>query len=70
MKTTWASEFTENGKVMTIPFAGGFKIIVNFETEMCYKIGGNDVIDKFSVKGMKLDYFTQLVLNFAKAVKH
>ena len=70
MEATQTTEFSENNRVMTHDFGSGFKIITNFDTETACKMNGNELVDKFSIKDMDFWYYSRIVSNFAKAVKH
>lgn len=63
----WTTLHTDT--CMTHDFGNGFKIIVNKTTDTAYKMNGNDAKESFSTKGILLETYEQILINFAKSIQ-
>ena len=50
-------------------FGNDFKIIVDKNINMAYKMSGNDVKENFSTKGMLLENYEQIQKHFALSIQ-
>lgn len=50
-------------------FDNGFQIVVDKKTQMAYKLNLDEVKDSFSIAGMLLETYEQILINFAKLTK-
>lgn len=63
----WTTIHTETRMVHN--FDNGFKIVVDKKTQMAYKLNLDEVKDSFSIAGMLLETYEQILTNFAKLVQ-
>jgi len=65
---TWKTIFHTAENRMEHDFGGGNTVVVDFNHNMAYKLRNGDVKDSFSVAGMLLETFTQILENIAKSI--
>ena len=63
----WTTVHTETRMVHN--FDKGFQIVVDKKTQMAYKLNLDEVKDSFSIAGMLLETYEQILFNFAKLVQ-
>jgi len=67
-ETTFNWTTTHSDDRMVHNFDNGFQIVVDKKTQMAYKLNLDDVKDSFSIVGMLLGTYEQILTNFAKLV--
>ena len=65
----WATSHTA-GNQMIHDFGNEFQIVVDKNINMAYKIHSGETKDCFSTRGMALETYVQILVNFAKSVQH
>lgn len=60
-------ETTHTTEKMEHDFGNGYKIIVDKELNVAFKMKGFVVKDSFSTVDMDIDTYTKILINFAKA---
>lgn len=63
---TWNTIHTDTRMIHN--FGQGFQIIVDKQTEKAYKLELDVVKDSFSIKGLLLETYEMILLNFAKSI--
>lgn len=63
---TWKT--THSSEKMVHDFGNDYKIIVDKNLNIAFKMKGFEVRDSFSIIGMKLDTYMQILVNFAKSI--
>lgn len=64
---SWTTTHTDERMVHN--FGQGFQIVVEKKTQMAYKLNLDESKGSFSVAGMHLETYEQILLNFAKSVQ-
>jgi len=64
----WETSFTSDNK-MIHSFGGGYNVVADMSTYTAYKMKDGIVKEQFSIKGMLLETWVQILINFEKAVK-
>ena len=60
--------FDHKNNSMEIWFGNGYKIIADFNLNMAYKLNNREVKSQFSIEGMSLAEFHQILLSFERSV--
>lgn len=66
LNLSWGCQHNTVERTTTYEFGNGYQIIQNDNTKMAYKLKDGETKDSFSIDGMHVDHWTNLVTNFAK----
>jgi hypothetical protein len=64
----WKTEFKTAENQIVHDFGNGYQIVVDVTRKIAYKARCEAIIEDFSMKGMLLETFHQILINFEKAV--
>ena len=63
----WTTHFTSKNEVIH-SFGNGYQIIADRNLDRAYKLKDGKIKESFSIEGMLLETWDQIVANFAKAI--